>query len=127
MRLDIKGCTVSRVYRNAFSTEIELDGDGDTGFALEQRYRLVRADRTFDIDPQVDDELPVRAAFDALIGVSVESAIAYESGVLSVRFEDGTLLECGPGDMYEPWSYWGPGRARIWSLPGGRLAWTDPE
>lgn len=111
-----------RAYRNASAVDIDFEDAGEVGFTLEGEYRIKRAGVTHRMVPAVDDDDRVRECFKSLIGVPVDRAVAQESGELQVRFVDGSSLKCGPGDLYEPWAYFGPNRARVWSLPGGSIA-----
>lgn len=126
MELDIKGLKIARAYRSACAVDVDFDNP-EVGFKFEDKYTVTRSGQTFQMFAEVDDEDRVRECFESIIGVSVDSAIARESGELWVRFVDGSLLEAGPGDKYEPWAYYGPRGARVWSLPGGRITASPPS
>lgn len=103
------------------AVEVELEGNDDLGFNFEGEYRVSFEKQTVSMAPSSDSDDRVRQCFEPLLGVPISRAVACESGELWVRFADGSLLESGPGDLYEPRSYYGPGRIRVWSLPGGRI------
>jgi hypothetical protein len=65
---------------------------------------------------------PALAAF----GLTVERAVAYESGRLDLAFADGSALSVEPLPLYEAWEVWGPRGVLLVSIPGGDLAvWSD--
>jgi hypothetical protein len=119
VELEIHGLKIARAYRNASQVEVEFEDAGEVGFTLEGEYWIKRPGQESRMAPSTDDERRVRECFEPLLGVPVDRAFARETGELVVRFVGGASLECGPGDMYEPWSHYGPNRLRVWSLPGG--------
>lgn len=121
MELEIEGLRIAGAYRNGTAVEVEFADVHDVGFSFEGGYRLTCGDQVITMTPMTDSDDRVRDCFAPLVGVPVDRAVARESGELWVRFVDGSLLESGPGDMYEPWAYYGPNRLRVWSLPGGRI------
>jgi hypothetical protein len=127
MKLEISGLRITRVFKNAFAVDIELDHRHDLGFKLEGEYFVEYQGNVFNMVPEEDDNERVLEVFQPLLDVAIEQAIADDSGELRMTFADGSLLKAHPGDMYEAWSYHGPRRIFVLSLPGGRITSTEPE
>lgn len=105
MELEIVGLAITRAFRNASALEVELDDDGHIGFTLEAPYVVIHAEQIRRMRPAVDDDGCIRACFEPLYGVEIESAVVRETGEIRLEFVDGASLDCGPGEMYEPWAY----------------------
>lgn len=128
VNLAIVGKAITRAFRKPYirETGIEIDGDREIGFTLEKDYTVHIAGRVWRMEYAADDDR-IQACFGPLYGIPIRTAVAEETGELRVSFVDGSTLECGPDADSEPWMYRGPHRARVWSLPGGRLIRLDPE
>lgn len=127
VRLDIVGKSISRTFRSAYAAEIRLNDDDRLGFKLEEAYIVHRAGQVWEMEPETDDDDQLQACFGPLYGIPIRRAVAEQTGELWVSFVGGATLECGPGDMYEPWAYFDPRGARVWSLVGRRLMVVDPD
>lgn len=123
MDLAIEGLKIARAYKNAYAVEVEFDLPG-VGIKFESEFFVVHSGRDIRIVPERDDEESFLHVFQPLIGVAVDKAVAEESGELWVRMVNNSLLKCGPGDLYEPWAFYGPGNVQVWSLPGGSITAT---
>ena len=53
---------------------------------------------------------------------SVDRAVVYRSGKLSLNFSNGIFIQIAPDEQYEAWIVTGPHGFRIVSLPGGGIA-----
>jgi hypothetical protein len=61
-----------------------------------------------------------------LFGATVQSAVAFRAGALSIVFADGAHLYCAADLSFEAWQVTGPHGWRFISMPGGTLAvWSD--
>ncbi|MET8574678.1 DUF6188 family protein [Streptomyces sp. NPDC005012] len=62
------------------------------------------------------------AAAVSLFGSTVQSAVAFRAGALSIVFADGAHLYCVADPSFEAWQVTGPDGWRFLSQPGGSLA-----
>jgi Family of unknown function (DUF6188) len=83
----------------------------------------------FIIDPSPSGDASHLAPFLRIVRRTVEEAIAFTDGRLSVTIDDGTLIEVPVDPQFEAWNAAGPGGIdglKVVSLPGGELAiWKD--
>ena len=121
MELEIVGLVIKMSYRNAFAVEVKFGDDEEVAFKMEEPYAVRHANQSCLMNPAIDDGDRIQSCFKPLYGVEIESAIAEGTGELRLKFVDGSSLDCGPSEMYEPWAYYGPRGVRVWSLAGGRL------
>lgn len=88
---------------------------------IESPFTVAVGNDTVSLSPEEDAEDAFQLVRQ-LVGQTVETALADESGGLHVRFSEGANLSVDPDDAYEAWSVSGPDGALVVSTPGGRLA-----
>ena len=94
-------------------------------FVLEAPFGLAAAGaEPVDVHPGELGQQAVAVA--ALFGAVLREVDANQTGVLTLRFEDGSTIEARPDPRYESWSYVSDDGGRVICAPGGRLDSWDP-
>lgn len=109
--------------------QLTLRFSNDCVVRLESEFIISEADGSKTVVDPEGDKAPFVSVL-RLHGQTVESA-RIETSSLILAFSNGSVLEAGPDDDYESWSYTGPESTptRVIAMPGGELAiWlTDDD
>lgn len=117
MELGLEGRTVTQA-RAGFTVSLDLGADNEVRVETDFVMRTADGDRHFSLGAESVDQ----AALDSLLGQEVTSAVVGESGALFLAFGDGVSLRVEPHDVYEAWTFAGPGGRKVVCMPGGELA-----
>lgn len=108
----------------AFSLEFWLAGDDRALVRIETPFTLVVQGRTLHIHPERPSDLcPALKLFDC----TVESAFSDRTGVLELKFTNGSILRVPPHAQLESWQVTLEGGAMLVAMPGGRVAAYGPR
>lgn len=88
-------------------------------------FSLHTPEGTFDLSP--GSSIALVDHLRVLLDQTVTTAIAEDSGALSIKFFDGNLLWIEPDESYEAWNVTGPHGMRVVCMPGGHLAVWNGE
>ena len=99
--------------------------DAEVSIRIEAPFTLEAAGASHTIDPINDrDSLCYTLG---LFGKSVSEGRAYKTGVLELKFTDGTSIRVDSGSKFEPWEVSGSHGLLVVSLPDHRLAVWQPK
>lgn len=107
------GYTFSLLTTGGYEISIEAD------FTLAMTHQSLR----FSPEPSNTDSEELAA----LVGQSIVSATAENSGRLAVEFANGDRLIVEPDPAYEAWTVAGPGGVEAVCMPGGELATWETD
>jgi hypothetical protein len=122
MDLPLSQRVVSRVAFTLGGLWLEFWGSPDYTLHIEQAFGLMTSAGTVTVDPQHGPH----PAYLAIVGRSIEVAIAAEDGALSLTFHDGARIEIAPG-LYEPWQLSAENGFEVVSVTGGGLAVREAQ
>ncbi|MCV7281715.1 hypothetical protein H7J88_18970 [Mycolicibacterium flavescens] len=119
MNLGLDGRAVVSVA-NDYTVRMKLTGGHFV--SVESPFTLDDLALSPETDP-VEAFTPVRQ----LVGQTIETATAADTGTLRVAFRNGTQLVVEPDAHYESWNLAKPNGALIVCTPGGELAHWKPD
>jgi hypothetical protein len=123
MKIELAGIRLEMVE---FDYTMRLAFSGGWEVRVETPFQLSTRAGATSVDPGEDAERggPLMAA---LSGRAVDEAHVSESGVLTLNFDEGTVLTIQPDSDYEAWTVAGPKGQKLVSLPGGEVATWSAE
>lgn len=104
-----------------FTVAFRLGSDSDFEVQIEGGIEL-RAENGDALGASSEKYDEIRPEIESLIGSTIISATADDSGLLSIEFDSKVQLRVPADGHYEAWNVVGPGGYRIVCLPGGELA-----
>ncbi len=119
MAYTLEGQEVSRLCLDYGVVLETLDG---TELRIESPFRLSSPDGTQSSEVRPDRLDETGSAVVGLLRQRIESASIGESGALSLRFANGSRLDCEPDEQFEAWTLVTAAGERMVCLPGGGVA-----
>lgn len=124
MDLDLAGEHVVDVQ---LGYTVMITFSGPHGVSIEGAFTFTDPNGTLSLDPESDSEEALNPV-SYLAGAEAAWAKADETtGALDVAFTDGRHLRVEADPQYEAWSYAGPKRHKVFSMPGGELNGVAPD
>jgi hypothetical protein len=119
MKIPIVGSTVESIDSD-YATNLVFSNGWE--IRIEVAFRLELPPRVVFVGPGADVETRALASNVSAVGPVVEAECS-EAGLLTLKFEGGTVLAVDSDDDYEAWTVAGPSGEKAVCQPGGGLAW----
>jgi hypothetical protein len=125
-RLPLAGCAVSQCCVD-WAVTLRLEHpDGAFELRIEQPFVFAAADGVETLLRPEDDPADIGPLL-VCSRTTVDEALAFDDGSLTVSFTDGSRIRVSSSPEYEPWGLVGPAGLRVVSVPGGELGIWQPD
>ena len=123
MELGLRGQSIISIDVD-YTVSFNLSGGYE--IRIETPFSLHDSGGDLQVSPGTDPELST-ARLDALIGPTIITSVAEDSGTLRLNFANGSRLRVEPDSSFEAWTLAGPNGTKVACMPGGELAVWSAE